>query len=472
MEERTCSLQGGQQTKSRLAGVSRCMQDILTVLHKLVCQFVLLGHESEAQGRAVSDLVIHVIEAAREQDLHAALDLGVLLADAELGQSRHSRGTYDGVFEHHAVVDVSDVLGRLGRLGSLSAQEVENADGELGEFAVLDEFAEVCQGIFLGVGNELDQVEHALYDSTLEFVATFVAQDAAEELEHAGLLAGELEAERTDGLHDGDLELVRNLRHEARDLLHQAIDACLVAGLEEGGDRERGNRAVAVRDEELDVGVANAHGLGLERGNAVEDAEGGELGNGAGGGEEELENADCLGDLGVGDVPHVADRPGGFEVDHLALVPQPAIQKLHHGSSELRILLGELGSEAHQHDDGGGALHGTGGTELLDHLDQRHPVVHSHLIEQADGVVLAHGRVVHRNSAGGGREAEREAAGRLGASRRFLGLALPPLDDVLGNREEMVGRHEGRGRNRGVLVDNSRLHDSFDRLHGRGLVPC
>ncbi len=123
---------------------------------------------------------------------------------------------------------------------------------------------EMGQCVLLGVGHELDQVEHALHDGALELVAALVAQDAAEELEHAGLLAGELEAERPDGLDDGDLELVGDLRHEAGDLLHQAVDAGLVAGLQERRDGEGGDGAVAVGDEKFDVGVADADGQWLE----------------------------------------------------------------------------------------------------------------------------------------------------------------------------------------------------------------
>src|SRR3569833_912263 len=97
---------------------------------------------------------------------------------------------------------------------------MQDADGQLGELAILDELAEVRQSVLLGVGNELDQVEHALDDGSLELVPSLIPEDAAEEGQHAGLLAGELQAERPDGLDDGDFELVRDLRHEARDLLY------------------------------------------------------------------------------------------------------------------------------------------------------------------------------------------------------------------------------------------------------------
>jgi hypothetical protein len=92
------------------------------------------------------------------------------------------------------------------------------------------------KGIVLGVGNKLDQVEHALHNSSLKLVPTFIPQDAAEERQHASLLAGEFETECSDGLDDCDLELIGDLGHEACDLLHQSVHTGLVPGLEQRGD--------------------------------------------------------------------------------------------------------------------------------------------------------------------------------------------------------------------------------------------
>ena len=75
----------------------------------------------------------------------------------------------------------------------------------------------------------------------------------------------------------------------------------------------------------------------------------------------------------------------------IALMPQPAIQQLHHGFPKVGVLFGKLGSETNKHDNGSRVLDRTRRTKLLHHLHQRHPVVHAHLIEQADGVVLCHG---------------------------------------------------------------------------------
>ena len=45
------------------------------------------------------------------------------------------------------------------------------------------------------------------------------------------MLRRELEAQRADRVDDDHLELVADLAHEARDLLHETIDGGLIAGL-------------------------------------------------------------------------------------------------------------------------------------------------------------------------------------------------------------------------------------------------
>lgn len=92
---------------------------------------------------------------------------------------------------------------------------MEDANRQLGELAVLNELAKVRKSLLLRVRDELDEVEHTLHDRPLEVVSTIITEDATEECEHTSLLARELQAERPDSLDDGDLELVRNLRHEA-----------------------------------------------------------------------------------------------------------------------------------------------------------------------------------------------------------------------------------------------------------------
>lgn len=104
------------------------MWNCITILDKSCRQVILLLHQAQVQSGTVSDFVVNVVQAAREQDLDAALDFGVLLANAEFGQGRHGGSADDGVLQHDAIVDVPHVLGRLGRLGALEAKQVENAD--------------------------------------------------------------------------------------------------------------------------------------------------------------------------------------------------------------------------------------------------------------------------------------------------------------------------------------------------------
>ena len=73
------------------------------------------------------------------------------------------------------------------------------------------------------------------------------------------MLAGELGTQRADGLHDDNLELIRDLRHKAGDLLHEAVNTAFVASLEKGGDGQRGDAAVHICYEILKVKVASSH---------------------------------------------------------------------------------------------------------------------------------------------------------------------------------------------------------------------
>lgn len=56
-----------------------------------------------------------------------------------------------------------------------------------------------------------------------------------------------------------DLELVRDLGHKRGDLLHESVHAALTAGLEQCGDGQRGDAAVRVGDQVLQVQVAGGH---------------------------------------------------------------------------------------------------------------------------------------------------------------------------------------------------------------------
>lgn len=63
-----------------------------------------------------------------------------------------------------------------------------------------------------------------------------------------------------------DLELVRDLGDKGGDLLHEPVHAALAARLQQSGDGQRGNAAVGVGDEVLQVQVARGHGGGMLHG--------------------------------------------------------------------------------------------------------------------------------------------------------------------------------------------------------------
>lgn len=108
---------------------------------------------------------------------------------------------------------------------------MQNSNRKFGEFAILDEFTKVREGLLLAVRDELDHVEHRLYYGTLEVVATFVSQDTRKEREHGRVFGWELEAERPDGVDDDDLEFIADLSHKASDLLNETVDGGFISSL-------------------------------------------------------------------------------------------------------------------------------------------------------------------------------------------------------------------------------------------------
>ncbi len=156
------------------------------------------------------------------------------------------------------------------------------------------------------------------------------------------MLARELHAERADGVNHDDLELVGDLRHEAGYLLHEAVDAALVARLEQGGDGECGYGAVLVGDKVLQVEVAGGDGSWVADGDLVEGLDGGVAQGGLRGGAEELEDADGGGELfgrggGQGD-----DGGGGLVDDHVGLVAQAGLDEVEEARLRVVLLLLEL----------------------------------------------------------------------------------------------------------------------------------
>lgn len=76
-------------------GSHACAQ--LTVLDESLRRLILVMHQPEVEGRAVTNLVIHVVQASSQQHVNTALDLGVLLSNAEFGQGRDRRCSYYGI---------------------------------------------------------------------------------------------------------------------------------------------------------------------------------------------------------------------------------------------------------------------------------------------------------------------------------------------------------------------------------------
>lgn len=72
----------------------------------------------------------------------------------------------------------------------------------------------MSKGLLLAIADELDRIEHGFDNSTLEVVATLIAQDPGKEGEHRGVLGREFEAKRTNGVNNDDFELVTDLESE------------------------------------------------------------------------------------------------------------------------------------------------------------------------------------------------------------------------------------------------------------------
>ena len=248
----------------------------------------------------------------------------------------------------------------------------------------------MCQSIFPAFRNKLDKVEHALHDAALELVTTLVPQNTTQERQHASLLAGELKAQCPNGLNNGNLEFIRSVGHEARDLLHETVNTGFVSGLEQCSDGEGCDGAVGVGDQRLDIGVADIDDMGFERREVVKDSDCGELADRTWGREEQLQNMNSLGGFGIRDITHFTDSLGSLKVDHLVLVSEPAIKHLHHRFPQSLVLLCQLSRQPHQQYQRRRTLHHPRSSVLLHHLDQSHPVVRTHLVQKTNGMILGH----------------------------------------------------------------------------------
>jgi hypothetical protein len=109
---------------------------------------------------------------------------------------------------------------------------------------------------FFTLANVLDHVKDGINHRTLEVVTTLVSQNTGQERQHDGLFRREFEAKRPNSIDDNDLEFVRDLGHETRNLLHQSVDRGLVTSLEERGDGVCRDAAVCIGNQVLDIQVA------------------------------------------------------------------------------------------------------------------------------------------------------------------------------------------------------------------------
>lgn len=137
--------------------------------------------------------------------------------------------------------------------------------------------------------------------------------------------------------------------------------------------------------------------------------------------------------------------------------------------AQVGILLGQLSGQPDKQDCSSRTLDDASSRVLLHHLDQTHTVARTHLVQQTNGVVLCHVVCAGlQGSLGAATKSTKEATGLC--SRRCLRcLGLPPANDVLGDWEKMVRRDESGGGYGGVLVDNARLDETLDCLHGGGI---
>ena len=167
-----------------------------------------------------------------EQHAYTLPEHAICRVHAKLGHTGDGSSADSRIFQNNAVINKADVFGRLRRLWTLHPQQVEDPNGELRKLAVLDEFAQVRECLFLAIPDEFDHVEYGLDDGPFEVVPALVAKDAREEGEHGRVLARELEAERSDGVNDDNLEFIADFGHKTSDLFDETVDGGLISGLQ------------------------------------------------------------------------------------------------------------------------------------------------------------------------------------------------------------------------------------------------
>mmetsp|Transcript_16169 Transcript_16169/g.48564 ORF Transcript_16169/g.48564 Transcript_16169/m.48564 type:complete len:260 (-) Transcript_16169:963-1742(-) len=216
-------------------------------------QFVR-GQELKIEGGSIADLIVVIELTATQQDQDTLAQRFELLC--KFAQCCHRCGTNGRLLENHPVVDVANELARVLSGRSLLAQHVEHANRQRGELAVFDKLTECGERSVSALWDVVGQVENRVDDGFLVLKATLLAQHVREKVEHGTMLVWELLAEQSNRLHHHHLEFVRDLRHKMRDLLDETIHIVRVASLQQSGDRQRCNAAVAIRNQRLQVLVA------------------------------------------------------------------------------------------------------------------------------------------------------------------------------------------------------------------------
>mmetsp|Transcript_1088 Transcript_1088/g.2807 ORF Transcript_1088/g.2807 Transcript_1088/m.2807 type:complete len:362 (-) Transcript_1088:257-1342(-) len=298
-----------------------------------------------------------------------------------------------------------------------------------------------------GLGDLLDEGQDGVDDGALELEAPLLAQRVGQERQQHRVLLGVLEAERADGVHHDDLELVRDVRHEPCDLLHEPVHRGLGPRLEQRRDGKRRDGAVAVADHVLQVHVARRDRHGEGHGHPVQRAHCREAQHGLGGGEEELQHRHRRVELLLRDARQLADGAGGLEDDHIGAAAQRGLEEVVVRAVRGRRVAHDRRRVAHQQTVRQRRL-GRRSDEAGDELGEGEAVGALDGVQQRERVVLHHLRRLVR--------------------RGLVDLVDPPLHNLAVGPHQLHARHERRRRHQRLLVHDGLLEVALDGgEHGR-----
>ena len=406
----------------------------------------------QVQGGPVPHLIVRVEQCPLEQHDDPVAQPLALQSEAREGRQRGR--PHRGILQNDTVVDHANVPGRVLRLGPLLAQQMQNFDAQERELAVLDELRQLAQRDVLGLWHVLDDGQDGIHDRLFVRETTVLPQTHAQEVQHPPVLGGELDAQRPDRLDHHDLELVRQLADEVPDLLHQPVDRPLVARLEQRGDRQRGDRPVAVGDQRLHLDIAVGHQRRMRHGHLVQRPNGREPHRRLGRRQEQLQHRDGRRQLPRRHVLEVDDRPRRLEDDNLAAMTearlQVVIERARGPAGPRRRVGNHLRHVPHQQQLRVRRPHVALG-QLCHQLGDRESILATQRMLQRHRMELHH---------------------RVPARQRLLNLAVPPLDHlwVLVGQLQRARQHR-RGHHRTLVHDrllqvplNLQKHLSVDDL--------